>query len=233
MDSYVVLDSTLVERRYVTSVSLIAGETYKFKVEARNDVGYSSPSQEISIMAATFPDPPSAPQTIVSGDKIVVQWAAPYNGGTPLTAYKVEIKQSDGQYSEDLVNCDGSQSTIRQNKKCTIPFTALRATPFEIPWGSSIYARVLSVNVVGESAYSAVGNGAIILSIPSAPYNLENDALVSGKSEIKFDWYEPLETGGTTILDYRVYSDLGNPTGSFQILESNVPSATYTAVGLT
>ena len=96
-----------------------------------------------------------------------------------------------------------------------MPFTALRAEPFDIPWGSSIYARVLSVNVVGQSSYSAVGNGAVILSIASAPYNLENDAAVSSQSEIKFDWYEPLETGGTSILDYRVYYDLGNPMGTF------------------
>lgn len=96
MDSYVVLDSAVLTQRYVTTVSLIAGETYKFKVEARNDVGYSSPSQEISILAATFPDPPSAPTTIISGDNVVIQWVAPYNGGTPLTAYIVEIQKSDG-----------------------------------------------------------------------------------------------------------------------------------------
>lgn len=42
MDSYVVLDNAVTVKEYTTSVSLIAGETYKFKVEARNEVGYSS-----------------------------------------------------------------------------------------------------------------------------------------------------------------------------------------------
>lgn len=132
------------------------------------------------------------------------------------------------------MNCDGTQSAIVLNKKCTIPFTVLRADPFEIPWGSSIQARVYSVNVVGISAYSEIGNGAIILSIPSEPRSLENDAQVSSKSEIKFTWIEPIETGGTPVIDYRVYFDQGDPNAAnLMILESNVLLTEFTATSLT
>jgi hypothetical protein len=72
MDSYVVLDDAVTVKEYTTSVSLIAGETYKFKVEARNEVGYSSFSSEIAILAATYPDPPLAPSTTINGDTVIV-----------------------------------------------------------------------------------------------------------------------------------------------------------------
>ena len=106
-DDWIVLDSTITVKRYQTSVSLIAGETYKFTVEARNDVGYSSPSAPISIVAASPPQAPAAPVTSINGDTVNVIWVAPYNGGSKITSYKIEIQQSDGLYSQDLVNCDG------------------------------------------------------------------------------------------------------------------------------
>lgn len=52
--------------------------------------------------------------------------------------------------------------------------TTLLQAPFEIPWGSSIYARVKATNVMGESGYSEAGNGALIMSVPSSPTNLAN-----------------------------------------------------------
>jgi hypothetical protein len=92
MDSYVVLDDTVTQQEYITQVSLIAGETYKFKIEARNEVGYSSPSQEIAILAATYPDPPMAPTTSVNGEDVIISWIAPYNGGTQITGYSIQIQ---------------------------------------------------------------------------------------------------------------------------------------------
>jgi hypothetical protein len=47
-------------------------------------------------------------------------------------------------------------------------------TPYWLPWGSQIYATVAAINVVGSSAQSAAGDGAIILTIPDAPLNLAN-----------------------------------------------------------
>jgi hypothetical protein len=110
----------------------------------------------------------------------------------------------------------------------------LRASPFEIPWGSSINARVYSMNVVGQSEYSSIGNGAVILSIPSEPRNLANDAAASTSSDIKFTWYAPSETGGTPVIDYRVYYDQGDPsTTDFIALESNILDTEFTATSLT
>jgi uncharacterized protein YlzI (FlbEa/FlbD family) len=76
-------------RSYQTTVTLIAGQTYTFKVEARNNVGYSSYSQPISIIAARLPSVPATPTTLIDGNSVVVSWTAPYNGGSRITGYTI------------------------------------------------------------------------------------------------------------------------------------------------
>jgi hypothetical protein len=41
-----------------TSTLLTPGTTYKFKVEARNEFGYSLPSEEVEILASEIPATP-------------------------------------------------------------------------------------------------------------------------------------------------------------------------------
>jgi hypothetical protein len=41
-----------------------------------------------------------------------------------------------------------------------------------LPWGSSIFAKVIAVNLYGDSLISLEGNGAIITTNPDAPINL-------------------------------------------------------------
>lgn len=71
-----------------------------------------------------------------------------------------------------MTYCQGTNADIIANTLCTIEITALRASPFDLPWGSHIYGKVLATNLVGSSAYSTVGNGAIILTTPDPPINL-------------------------------------------------------------
>jgi hypothetical protein len=40
-------------------------------------------------------------------------------------------------YTADLIDCDMSTSTATT---CTIPVTTLRASPFSLSWGTSVYA---------------------------------------------------------------------------------------------
>lgn len=116
------------------------------------------------------------------------------------------------------------------NKRCLIPFSVLQAEPFDLPWGSSIYAKVRSINVVGSSEFSATGNGAVILSIPSEPTDLENNSAVSQATFIAFTWRAPVHDGGSPIIDYRVYYDQGDPAATdFVVLESNIVGLAYTA----
>ncbi len=97
----------------------------------------------------------------------MISWAAPDNGGSPITGYIVKIRQSDATtFSIDTVNCEMSTSTATT---CTIPVTALRAAPFSLDWGTNVHATVLAINLYGSSTVSAAGNGAIITTTPGVP----------------------------------------------------------------
>jgi len=101
--------------------------------------GFSFKSLEVSILAAQIPAVPATPVTTWyrESDEVVVSWVAPDNGGSPITSYTIYIRQSDGTtYTTELTYCDGSDLTILQAAQCTIHVSALKAAPFELPWGS-------------------------------------------------------------------------------------------------
>lgn len=50
----------------------------------------------------------------------------------------------------------------------------MRSSPFNIPWGSYVYAKVIAVNIIGDSPISPISNGALILTVPDAPVDLTN-----------------------------------------------------------
>lgn len=77
-------------------------------------------------------------------------------------------------YSEDEVNCNGATALIVSQRYCNVPVGVLRAHPFYLEWGASIYAKVSATNIIGTSEESAVGNGAIMLTVPDAPVSLSN-----------------------------------------------------------
>ena len=89
------------------------GLIYSFTVQARNSHGLSDESAPVSILSAQTPNQPDPPTTQFVGTDIVIRWTAPVSGGSPITAYRVIIRESDGTtFTEDAVNCDGSDATI-------------------------------------------------------------------------------------------------------------------------
>jgi len=99
-------------------------------------------------MAALKPYQPTAPVTSQSESVITVIWDAPYDGGSAITSYQVTFRASDGTTFSPLTQyCDGTQSSVLSTRKCQIPSVAFTATPFNLPWGSSIYAKVTAINI--------------------------------------------------------------------------------------
>jgi hypothetical protein len=74
-----ILDYGITETSYITSVPLVAGTTYVFRLEARNEAGFSDYSDTISVYAAQVPDTPVAPTTTRVGDDIIIDWNEPNN----------------------------------------------------------------------------------------------------------------------------------------------------------
>lgn len=99
-----------------------------------------------------------------------------------------------------------------------------------MPWGSSIYAKVIAINLYGPSIESSVGNGAIILTVPDAPLNLIDDVENTDSTQISLDWDEGLADGGTPVIDYTLWYDQGGNT--YVILASGILTTSYIATGL-
>jgi hypothetical protein len=70
--------------------------------------------------------------------------------------------------------------------------------------------------------------------VPDAPVDLANDPTTTTDTVIRFTWNDGASDGGTAVIDYSVYYDQGTGSGTFVLLESNVPTAYYlTTVTLT
>ena len=86
----------------------------------------------------------------------------------------IYIRRQDGvTFGIDATNCDGSQDTIISFTSCTVPVSTLKGGAFLLTWGSSVYAKVVAYNNYGDSGESEIGNGAIILTNPDPPINVE------------------------------------------------------------
>jgi hypothetical protein len=132
----------------------------------------------------------------------MVAWYEPDTNGAQIDSYKIQLKELDGDFSQDLINCDGSSSSIVSSRTCLIPVSVFKAEPFNLPWGASIYAIVSATNVKGESENSDEGNGCVIITSPGTPTNLIEDTLLRSKSTLGLQWTAPDTDGGSSVLDY-------------------------------
>lgn len=65
--NYITLAEGVTATSYTTTIPLLKGQTYNFKVEARNTVGYSLHSEILSILVAQVPDQVAEPSTSIDG----------------------------------------------------------------------------------------------------------------------------------------------------------------------
>jgi hypothetical protein len=61
--------------------------------------------------------------------------------GSGITGYKLEIRHSDGvTFSEELTQCEATREPIPSALTCMVSKSALRTDPYNLPWGSEIWA---------------------------------------------------------------------------------------------
>jgi hypothetical protein len=184
----------------------------------------------VAILAAQKPAQPLAPISTwdITTDEVTLTWIEPDNGGSPVTGYKVSFRQNDLVYSAQLSHCDMTVSTA---VTCVIPVTVFKSAPFDLPWGASIYAKVIATNIYGDSLESDEGNGAYITTYPDPPTDLTEDYSQRTPTVLAFTWTPPVFTGGDVIIDYRV--NIAEQGGVYSILAAGITETTYTATDLT
>jgi len=96
---------------------------------------------------------------------------------------------SDGvSYNYEMTYCNGTAAAIIASTSCTVPISVLLAAPFNLPWGSSIYAQVMAYNSYGDSDLSTAGNGAVITTNPSPPFNLQDVTSMRTPTSLTIMW---------------------------------------------
>ncbi len=70
-------------------VALKNGNTYTFKVAAKNAVGWSKFSARSAPSTMGAPSPPAKPSAVAGKNRATVSWKAPKNNGLSITSYRV------------------------------------------------------------------------------------------------------------------------------------------------
>jgi hypothetical protein len=227
--TYSEIASSVTTKSY-TATGLVLGTTYEFTVEARNSVGYSPPSASVTILHALVPTTPTTPPTTNSETNVIIDWTEPANNGAAITSYTILIQQSNGVFSEDITNCDGSDNTIVTSSQCTVPLSTLTSAPYSLSLGNDVNVKVIATNVKGDSPESLQGSGATIIEAPDAPVNLAEDTSLRSPTELGLTWNEGAANGGAAVTEYRIsYAEQG---GSFSFLISTA-NTNYLVTSLT
>jgi len=136
-------------------------------------------------------------------------------------------------YSLILSSCDGSDATIKSQMYCLVPISTLTAAPFSLPWGSSIYAQVLAINLYGNSDVSAeqVNGMAVILTNPDAPVSLAEVLASKTQTSIGLSWSNGIANGGAYVTSYTISASTGG--GAYVELQTGITTTSTTLTGLT
>ena len=165
-----------------------------------------------------------------TGDDVVIQWSVDERG-SPLTACEVSIRESDGvSFTVESTYCLQTSSSVISSNTCAIPVSVLVAEPYNLVYGSHIYAKVTATNAYGTSDESEQGNGARIYSVPSTVV-VSNYVPGTSATKVTIQWTEPVDKGGAEVDDYQIYYAL--PAEEFAVLASGVTSREYIAYPLT
>ena len=167
------------------------------------------------VTPTTVSTAPSAPViTVTAGSgQVVVNWTAPFNGGSPITDYIVEFKlTSSGTWT---VFADGTG-------------TATTATVTGLSNGGSYDFRVSAVNVIGTSSTSSVAS-TTPFGLPAAPAALATGTITA--TTVPLTWTAP-GANGSAITDYIVEYRIG--AGAWTVFADGTSTATSaTVTGLT
>ena len=185
-----------------------------YRVKAINVHGEGPLSGEA---CATTEGAPSAPRNLSarpdSETSVRLSWDVPSdNGGEAVIGYVVERYSAD---TEEWVNRVSGHTTETY-------------VDTELATGLNYCYRVAATNSNGTGDYSGQAC-ATTEGLPDAPENLS--ATVDGKTSITLTWDRPTDTGGATIVGYRVDYSTDNGV-EWMTLEHDYERTTYGHSGL-
>lgn len=83
---------------YTVTTGIVAGTSYTFRVRARNIQGWGAPSSTVAILAAQAPPQMASVVTTIVNTDVKIQWTAPSNYGSAITAYEIVFSDKTGTF---------------------------------------------------------------------------------------------------------------------------------------
>lgn len=167
--------------------NLLPNKKYYITVSATNEAGTGS---AVATTATTNPVRPAVVQNAklaADGRNLTVSYDAPTtDGGTAITSYKVELRNSE---TNTLI------ASRTQNSVGDVTFPTVGRN-------ANYYATVVAINGVGSSPVSKTNT----VSIPAVAPNVVGSVNVAldGSTAVVANWTAPTYNGGATVTSYNV-----------------------------
>ena len=170
-----------------TVTGLANGTEHFVRVLAVNDVGDGEDSAEVSFTPATTPGAPRSVAAARGHRSIAVTWAAADDGGSAVTAYKVQWRADDGDFepSDPQATVGGREQSHR--------ITGLAG-------GTEYFVRVYATNDVDDGPWSTSASATPAM-VAGPPRSV---AAARGDRSIVVTWAAPADTGGSAVTGYKV-----------------------------
>lgn len=157
---------------------LTIGQTYKFRVQSRNDVGFSDYSAEIAVIASTYPKAPVGllvDRVATTANQIGFTWSnGDSNGGSPILDYRISYDQAVGNW------------IVLATSVIPNYYTSPMLTS-----GSTFTFKVEARNIIGYSPTSA----AITILCATNPDAAGAPTSVISGALVTIDWNTPYNSG--------------------------------------
>ena len=180
---------------FVAVTGLTNGTTYTFQVRAVNAVGpgpLSAVSNAVTPVGTVIPTVPAAPAigTPTPGNaQATVRWAAPANGGSPITSYRIQVRTGATVVRTITGIAPGAASSV---------VTGLTN-------GTAYNFRVRAVNAIGVGPLSAASIAVTPATVPAAPViGTAAAGTAGGAITATARWTPAANTGGAPITGFRV-----------------------------
>ena len=168
-----------------TVADLDNGQTYAFRLRAVNGDGDGAPSG--SETAKMAPGRPDAPALAAGSGALTVTWTAPAgDGGSPITAYDLQYRESSASTWTEVDNAWTSGSD------------PLEYTVSNLTDDTEHEVQVRAVNARGDGDWSATSTAT-----PGVPHAPALPTLTVGDGELEVSWNAPASGGTPAEYDLR------------------------------
>ena len=115
--------------------------SYQFSVRAHNAHGWGPESDILVVIAAQNPQQMDPPTTYINNIFIKVEWIPAVSNGSPITEYKVFVKQQNGDFRQETTYCNGSIEPVLSQHFCEIPMSVLTQAPYSLVFDAEVVAK--------------------------------------------------------------------------------------------